>query len=291
MLALTQALDKVACSNVPVLIVGEPGTGKRALAYRIHQLSPFVSEPLEEVICAAVGPGVLDSTDGNGLLALPTSGTVYLSEIADMQGAYQSKLLKTLTHRRNGSNQARIIAGTWRNLEEEVRAGRFREELYYLLSGVCLRLPPLRHRREDIPLLIEHFLERYSTLFGRSTPALSHSTSRFLVEYGWPGNVRQLEDAVKTIAAVGDERVAMVALRSSMLAQDSAHTPSLKEKARAASRQAERELILKVLARTRWNRKRAAEELRISYKALLYKLKQIGLDDYNDSPSDQEQEL
>ena len=165
------------------------------------------------------------------------------------------------------------------------------KNLYYLLSGVCLRLPPLRHRREDIPLLIEHFLERYSTLFGRSTPALSHSTSRFLVEYGWPGNVRQLEDAVKTIAAVGDERVAMVALRSSMLAQDSAHTPSLKEKARAASRQAERELILKVLARTRWNRKRAAEELRISYKALLYKLKQIGLDDYNDSPSDQEQEL
>jgi len=182
-----------------------------------------------------------------------------------------------------GTAVPRVVALTQRNLENDIRAGRFREDLYYRLAGVCLRVPPLRHRREDIPVLTDFFLHKYSALFGRPEPGLSEKTRQFIAEYSWPGNVRELEAAVKTIAAIGDDRIAMTALRSSSLNGSANHYEegtSLKEAARAASRQAERELILRVLSRTRWNRKRAAEELRISYKALLYKLKQIGVDDY-----------
>ncbi len=283
-----EGLSQIACSTVPLLIVGEPGTGKRTLAYRIHELSQR-SGHMAEVTCADIASDHADP-DPRSFFVLSGAATVYLSEITGLQAPYQLGLLEALNRYGDDHKWPRVIASTGRSLEEEIHTGRFREDLYYLLSGICLRVPPLRHRREDIPVLVDHFLERYSLLFGRSKPVLSQSTLRFLFEHDWPGNVRQLEDAVKTIVAVGDERVAMLALRSSMLPgnHDAGHTPSLKEKAREASRQVERELILKVLSRTRWNRKRAAEELRISYKALLYKLKQIGLDDYMDSSLNRE---
>ena len=159
-----------------------------------------------------------------------------------------------------------------------MRAGRFREELYFRLNGVCLRLPPLRHRREDIPLLAEFFLARYAALFGRPQPVLSAQELRVLQEYDWPGNIRELENAMKKAVVLGGEVFQIVEAAAAPEPAPAAETPtlSLKDAARAASRRAERDLILKALARTRWNRKRAAMELRISYKALLYKLKQIG---------------
>jgi two-component system response regulator AtoC len=168
-------------------------------------------------------------------------------------------------------------------LEPEVKAGKFREDLYYGVSGVCLRLPPLRQRKEDIPLLRDWFLSAAARDFCRPVPVLSPETQNFFLEYSWPGNIRELKDAARAIVALGDETLAMGGLRSLLRRVDrsgSSEKISLKDAARAASREAEREIILQVLARTRWNRRRAAQELQISYKALLYKLKQIGYEEY-----------
>jgi two-component system response regulator AtoC len=178
---------------------------------------------------------------------------------------------------------ARVVGGSSRELECEMRSGNFREDLYYRLSAVCLRIPPLRQRKEDIPSLTNFFLSRYSAIFNREVPSLSSATRQLFIDYSWPGNLRELEAAARAIAAVGDESVAMGGLRSLLARPDNGANGSkisLKDAARAASREAEKELILKVLARTRWNRRRAAEELQISYKALLYKLKQIGYEGY-----------
>ena len=168
----------------------------------------------------------------------------------------------------------------------EVKAGRLREDLYYRISGVCLRLPPLRQRKEDILRLVEHFLLKYGEEFRRPVPKLSADMERLFLDYSWPGNLRELESAARVLVALGDEHLAMGGLRA-LLRQPpdtgNGNRLSLKAAAKAASHQAERELILKVLTRTRWNRRRAAAELQISYKALLYKLKQIGYEGYGTS--------
>jgi DNA-binding NtrC family response regulator len=153
------------------------------------------------------------------------------------------------------------------------------------LKGLSLRLPPLRERKEDIPALVEVFLTKHSGLLELPRPAVSTRTIRLLQEHAWPGNIRELENAVKRMVAVGDEAVALSDLKPVEPLNGRAGIASericLKEAGRAASRQAERELIQRVLTRVRWNRKRAAQELQISYKALLYKLKQTGLDGSN----------
>jgi two-component system response regulator AtoC len=216
--------------------------------------------------------------------------------VAELSVEGQAWLLQALT-RGNGNNGdsqaqgtaqslARLICGSARDLEAEVRAGNLREDLYYRISGVCLRLPPLRQRREDIPVLMEHFLRKYGRDFQRTVPALSEETHRLFQEYSWPGNVRELENAAKAIVALGDEAVAMGGLRAMLLRPgpgSNGGRVSLKQVSRAASREAEKEIILRALTRTRWNRRRAAEELQISYKALLYKLKQMGCSEYGAS--------
>ena len=177
----------------------------------------------------------------------------------------------------------RFICGTSRELEPEVKAGKFREDLYYGISGVCLRMPPLRQRKEDIPVLRDWFIAAAARDFCRAVPVLSPETQNFFLEYNWPGNIRELKDAARAIVALGDETLAMGGLRSLLRRVDrggNGEKISLKDAARAASREAEREIILQVLTRTRWNRRRAAQELQISYKALLYKMKQIGCEEY-----------
>ncbi|MGA7572461.1 MAG: sigma 54-interacting transcriptional regulator [Terriglobales bacterium] len=282
-------IRELSQNDVPVLVVAERGSGKAAAAARIHVLSSraaqrfqvFQGREVTEEVLAAAGQG----------------GTIYLQEVGDLTPAAQKELVRQIGC--NGDNKggtgneaaqgddqprgARFICGTSRELEPEVKAGKFREDLYYGISAVCLRLPPLRQRKEDIPLLRDWFLSAAARDFCRGVPVLSPETQSFFLEYHWPGNIRELKDAARAIVALGDEALAMGGLRSLLRRGDrggSGEKISLKDAARAASREAEREIILQVLTRTRWNRRRAAQELQISYKALLYKLKQIGYEEF-----------
>jgi two-component system, NtrC family, response regulator AtoC len=272
-------IRELSQNDVPVLVVAEKGSGKAAAAARIHALSRRSSEPFEVCQGVEMTAQKLAARTGQG-------GTVYLQEIGELTPAAQAELVRQIGL--NGTEQGRVprfICGTSRELEPEVKGGKFREDLYYRISGVCLRLPPLRQRKEDIPILRDWFLSSAARDFCRPVPGLSPETRSFFVEYHWPGNIRELKDAARAIVALGDESLAMGGLRSLLRRVDrgsNGEKVSLKDAARAASREAEKELILRVLARTRWNRRRAAEELQISYKALLYKLKQIGFEHYGD---------
>lgn len=289
MKALEVVIRELARSEVPVLLLAEAGAGKQATAERIHHLSAHQGEPFQTIACSDVTESLLleGQRSAGGLFR---TGTVYLEELADLSPGSQEALLGVLPsvegNGQGNGTRARLICGSAQDLEAEVKAGHFREDTYYRISGVCLRLPPLRQRREDIPVLVNFFLLKYAHDFRRPVPQLSAATQHLFQEYAWPGNIRELEDAAKAIVAIGDESVAMGGLRSLLMRSErngNGERISLKQASRAASREAEKELILKVLNRTRWNRRRAAQELQISYKALLYKLKQIGYQDYGAS--------
>jgi len=292
MQTLENVVAEIAPTNIPVLFVGESGTGKAMFAQRVHRLSSRSQEPLVTISCAAMNSAQLASElrlnpSRNAEASVPSAGSVIFDEISELDSASQRNLLHALpdgmTDSRPGMLGARVISTTSRNLDDEMRLGRFRTELYYRINGVCLRLPPLRDRREDIPLLVEYLLSKHAAQLGRPRPSLSPRTVRMLLDHLWPGNIRELENVVKKIIALGDEQLAVSELTVVPL-EPRVDVPesrgySLKAASRAASRVAERELILKALAHTRWNRKRAAQELQISYKSLLYKLKQIGVQD------------
>jgi two-component system response regulator AtoC len=285
MRSVEAVMREVAQSEVPVLLLAERGVGKKATARRVHDLSRRGRHTFRIISCAQLGPKRFEnSAEPADFLG---TGTVFLEELAELSAQGQACLLQALTKDNgNGSRAqglARIICGSARDLEAEVKVGNLREDLYYRISGVCLRLPPLRQRREEIPVLMEHFLRKYGRDFQRAVPPLSQETHRLFQEYSWPGNVRELENAAKAIVALGDEKVAMGGLRAMLLQPDfgtEGSRVSLKQVARAASREAEKEIILRALTRTRWNRRRAAQDLQISYKALLYKLKQMGCSEY-----------
>ena len=294
MQTLESVLVEIAATNIPVLLVGESGTGKAMFAHRLHGLSTRSEERLVSITCAAMNPALLTAElelNTNGVSGIPSVensiGSVFFEEISELDAACQRNLLYALpgdATARRGSLTARVISTTSRNLDEEMRAGRFRSELYYRINGVCLRLPPLRDRREDIPILVEFFLTKHSAQFGKPRPAVGPRAMRLLLDHSWPGNIRELENVVKEIVALGDEHQALSELMATPVERAVEVTEprapySLKQAARAASREAERDLILKALEHTRWNRKRAAQQLQISYKSLLYKLKQIGVQD------------
>jgi two-component system response regulator AtoC len=296
MRSVEAVMREVAQSEVPVLLLAERGAGKKATARRVHDLSRHGRQSFRVVRCATLEAGKFGGSEREA--GLSGAGTVFLEELAELSAEGQAWLLQALTRgNSNGGHSqgpakgqvqslARVICGSASDLEAEVKAGNLREDLYYRISGVCLRLPPLRQRREDIPVLMEHFLAKYGRDFQRAVPGLSEETHRLFQEYSWPGNVRELENAAKAIVALGDEAVAMGGLRAMLLRPEpgsNGSRVSLKQASRAASREAEKEIILRVLTRTRWNRRRAAEELQISYKALLYKLKQMGCSEYGAS--------
>jgi len=288
-------IAEIARTNLPILLVGESGTGKEMFANRIHRLSRNCDKPLTRITCASMNPAALVADLGIDL-AVKNEGkprqemTVLFDEISDLDAACQRSLLGALPEGDTGGLRdvlkARVISTTSRNLDQEVRAGRFRSELYYRINGVCVRLPALRDRKEDIPALADSFLTKHAAQFGRERPSLSSRTMSTFMDHPWPGNIRELENVIKKIVALGDEQLALADLHAKVPEARQATAPapargtcSLKAAARAASREAERDLILKALARTRWNRKRAAQALQISYKSLLYKLKQIGFDE------------
>jgi two-component system response regulator AtoC len=288
---LEAIVGEIASTDIPVLLVGESGTGKEMLATRLHHLSAHAPEPLRRISCATINPDMLSAELGlklNGSAKPNVTGTVFFDEISELDGACQRYLLGVLPdgdgYARRGMMEARVVSTTTKNLDEEMRTGRFRSELYYRINGVCLRVPPLRDRKEDIPQMVESFVRKHASLLGRSRPYVGRRTLEIFQNHSWPGNIRELENMVKKIVALGDENLAAMELATPAPEPKIDHVSvarnySLKAAARAASREAERELIMKALARTRWNRKRAAQELQISYKSLLYKLKQIGFED------------
>ncbi|HVO63699.1 MAG TPA: sigma 54-interacting transcriptional regulator [Terriglobales bacterium] len=278
MQGLERLITELADSPMPVLLISEPGCGKRATAEHIHRLSARAKESFVVMTAAELSNG----SEGQEIAEkFFRSGSLYLEEVGNLTLEGQKALLSLIVGGGDDDHQpqrARLLCGTERDLELEVREARFREDLHYSISGLSLRLPPLRQRKEDLLHLLSFFLRRYAAEFHCAIPTLSRETQQLFVEYSWPGNLRELEEAARLIAMVGDEALAMGGLRSlfSRGERTNGHRVSLKEAAKAASREAEKQLILQVLTRTRWNRRRAAEELKISYKALLYKLKQIG---------------
>jgi len=303
--ALQRTIADIASTDIPVLLVGESGTGKEVVALEIHRLSRRLNEPFVKCGCSGLTGDMLSMRmQRAGEFPEPdagSSGSLFLDGINHLEAAAQERLLHLLPDGSGtppqGCYNLRVISSTTRNLEEEMKSGRFREELYYRINGVYLRLPPLRERKEDIPALLEFFFKKYTSLFERPEPKISEATMGLLLRHSWPGNIRELENVARKIVALGDEHLATHDLTVQQAAQAAPVIPvvpknsengnapvpsgSLKEAARAASRVAERAMILNQLERTHWNRKRAARELQISYKALLYKLKQLGLDGSN----------
>jgi two-component system response regulator AtoC len=358
-------IARVSDTDVTVLIRGESGVGKDLVARALHEQSLRKDKPFVKVNCAALPTELLESElfgfekgaftgaiqHKPGKFEFANHGTMFLDEIGDMSFPLQAKLLQALQDgefsRLGGKSDVRVdvrvITATNCDLESAVAAGKFREDLYFRLNVVTITIPPLRERREEIPMLTDHFVKKYSVQYNKPFPGISSELSRRFMEYDWPGNVRQLENMIKRMVVLGSETPiihelqqpaplhqwpqpvaspaahpvivpapaaaappaavsspgvtspvplgspAAIAAAPASLATESVRsappaaatstgTVSLKDIARSAAREAERELILRMLTRTRWNRKEAAENLGISYKALLYKIKENGLD-------------
>lgn len=280
-------VEDLAGTNIPVLLVGESGTGKEVYARLIHWLSTGNTTPLKRIACTARDASRLQLELREQLeFEEPAKETrnLFLDGVEEMDSACQRLLLTFLLDRGDWSggpaSRTRLISATSRDLEKEVETGRFRRELYFRINGACLRLPPLRERKEDIGAFLEHFLQKHAHDLKKTAPQIDQETMGTLMAYDWPGNIREMENLAKKMVALGNTQLAVNDVR--LQGTDRSSVPnlekglSLKIAARAASRERERVLILEALGRTRWNRKHAAKELQISYKALLYKLKQIG---------------
>ncbi len=349
-------IERVADTDVTVLIRGESGTGKELVARALCASSFRRDKPFVKVNCAALPTELLESElfgfergaftgamqHKPGKFEFANHGTMFLDEIGDMSLPLQAKLLQVLQDgefsRLGGKHDirvdVRVVAATNKDLEQAVAANQFREDLFFRLNVVSISMPPLRERREEVPTLTDYFLKKYSVQYNKPCVDLSADTMRLLTDYDWPGNVRELENLIKRTVVLGAEGpirkeiahgIAVAAQKQSTLASHAAagarqaasagasspaprnspafavvggsagakthRTPteiasaaaeagnfSLKDISRTAAREAERELIFKMLQRTRWNRKETAEILGISYKALLYKIKENGLD-------------
>src|SRR5438445_1278817 len=307
MLEAHQILREAARVDVTVVVTGETGTGKELVAHAIHHFSARRAGPFIKVNCAAMPRDLLESelfgyergafTGAHklkiGKFEAAHRGTIFLDEIGDLHPALQAKLLHVLQDgefsrigaKTTLSVDVRVLAATNQDLERAVAEGRFREDLYYRLNVINMCAPPLRERAAEIPLLANYFVERYAKLYRRDGFAIAPAAMERLTRHPFPGNVRELENLVKRMIVLDDPFLIRVPLPDPVAGGErlSASSPpppepSLKEIGRRASRAAEREAITKMLDRTGWNRVRAARALRISYRALLYKIKEAGLD-------------
>jgi two-component system, NtrC family, response regulator AtoC len=284
--SLNRMVLELAGTHIPVLLAGESGTGKEVYARAIHRLAGGDALSFRKVSCTGLDAAHLQ-LEIQKLKSFESEPgkicTLFLDEIDGMSQECQRLFLPHLSEAEPAGEsgfEARLVSSTTCDLEKEVEAGRFRRELYFRLNGACLRLPPLRERLEDLPALLLHFLNRCVVELKRKSPELNRETMEVLLSYHWPGNIRELENVARKMVALGEVTLAIADLRAARInppqgATSSERLSSLKVAAKAASRQTERELILQALERTKWNRKRAARELQISYKSLLYKLKQI----------------
>ena len=264
-----RAIDRIAESDCPVLIVGERGSGKRSVTAQIHAQSRRSRSLLTEIHSDTADAETLEA-------AFAGNGTVYLAEIGQLSTDLQQMIIDSYFHSAD-TKSSRLVCGTSGELIGDVKSGKMREDFYYLASAVTLRITPLRCRKSEILAIADELLTQYSKQFDRPKPVLQGEIIDFLLEHTWPENLSELQTAIKTFVAIGDQSVSLAALKAaaaSLKANGARKSHSLKEAARAASIEIERQLIAEVLATTGGNRKRAADELGISYKALLYKLKQ-----------------
>lgn len=304
MQTVRQRVDRAAGLNVPILILGESGTGKEVLARFVHARSPWRAGPFIKVNCPAIPGTLLESelfgfqkgafTGANnakpGRIELAHDGTLFLDEIAELDAALQAKLLHVLQDghfTRIGDHEerrmdARIICATNRQLQNEIESGAFRSDLFYRINVISITLPPLRERREDIPYLVEYLRQLFNQRFKREAPALSRESLHLLQQRDWPGNIRELENCMARYVVLGSEE-AFFAERDEKKTAGFAYEATLdgniplKRISQQITRRMERDLILKVLQANHWNRRKAAEVLKISYRALLYKVRQAGL--------------
>ena len=304
---LRRRIERVATANVPVLIQGESGTGKEVIARFLHNRSRGVSSPFVKINCPAIPSALFESelfgyekgafTGAYGVKAgrveIAERGTLFLDEISELDAGLQAKLLQFLQDGhfcRIGAQEdrrveVRIVCATNRRLVDEVEAGTFRQDLFYRINVVDLQLPPLRERSEDIPKLVDYLLMYYNQKYDGQAGPLLPSLLRRLQSYSWPGNIRQLENLIKRYVVLGLEETIYSELEvrnrdffpyfnPKILADGSA---SLKQVTRQVVREVERKIILEALRAHRWNRKQVARALKISYRALLYKLKDAGV--------------
>ena len=301
-----QRVDRAAALNVPILVLGESGTGKEVLARYIHNQSPRKVGPFVKVNCPAIPGTLLESelfgfqkgaftgaiSSKPGRMEMANGGTLFLDEIGDLDGSLQAKLLHVLQDghfTRIGDHEectldARIICATNRNLQREIETGHFRADLLYRINVITVTLPPLRERRDDIPYLAEYLRGKFNARFKKEAPPLSRDLILSLQQRDWPGNVRELENCLARYVILGSEEafefecepVEAKAASFNYEAAADGKIP-LKHIAQQLTRRMERDVILKVLEANHWNRRKTAEVLKISYRALLYKVRQAGL--------------
>jgi two-component system, NtrC family, response regulator AtoC len=300
-----QRMERAAGLNVPILILGESGTGKEVLARYIHERSPWREGPFVKVNCPAIPGTLLESelfgfqkgafTGANaskpGRMELAQGGTLFMDEIAELEAGLQAKLLHVLQDghfTRIGDHEekevdARVICATNRQLQAEIQHGGFRADLFYRINVISITLPPLRERRADIPVLAEYLRQQFNRRFGRQALALSREINLFLQKRDWPGNVRELENCMARYVVLGAEEAFHMErseeknpLHFTYDITEDGNIP-LKRIAQQVTRRMEHDVILKVLQAHQWNRRKAAEVLKISYRALLYKVRQAGL--------------
>ena len=328
-------IARVADTDVTVLVRGESGTGKELVARALHRSSPRRDRTFVKVNCAALPSELLESElfgfergaftgaiqQKPGKFEFASQGTMFLDEISEMHTSLQAKLLQVLQEgefsrlggREDVKVDVRIVAATNRDLETAVANGTFREYLFFRLMVVCITLPPLRQRRDEIPLLTDLFLRQYAEHYNKPHITLSDATMCLFQQHQWPGNVRELENLIKRAVVLGSDESIRRELAAALASRTAPPGPipllqwpspppsppppavlddtataaasfavagsgSLKDIARQAARSAERELISRTLQQTRWNRREAAAILGISYKALLYKIKDAELD-------------
>jgi two-component system response regulator AtoC len=304
MQSVRQKIDKSASSGVPILIQGDSGTGKGLLALFIHSISAQPHTPFIKVNCAAI-PGTLLESEmfgyekgaftgaqavKPGRVELADGGTLFLDGIDEIEMSLQAKLLQLLQDgqftRIGGQEdrkvQIRVICATNRRLEDEITAGRFRRDLYYRINVVSVEMPSLRARSEDIRELAAYFLENHSVRHNVSAKPLSQAALTLLEKHSWPGNIRELENMMERYVILGSED----AISTELLNWERSHEVHeaqidgqihLKKVTRQAVHDLERKIIMSVLEANRWNRKRTASALKISYRALLYKIRRAGL--------------
>lgn len=320
MLKVKSVVEQVADSELSVLIRGASGTGKEIVARSLHELSSRRDKPFIKVNCAAIPRDLLEAElfgyekgaftgahkTKQGRFEIADKGTMFLDEIGDMPLELQAKLLQVLEQQEfvrvggihNIHVETRIICATNRDLEQAIAQREFRDDLFYRLNEITIPLPTLKERREDIPLLVEHFIDKYNKLYNREQRTLSAEMMSQLVSFHWPGNIRQLENMLKQVVVRSDESIITDLIRTAGAVPDSgtmvpllepvlaggeapdANNPagySLKARLGKTIAYEESRLISEVLLKTNWNRRKAAELLQISYRSLLYKIKDYNL--------------